>query len=847
MNTIHIQKVLRWGLLGLSLAACQIAHSDSRPGAFVSVPVTFLDAAGKPVAAERGLLLVPENRRDPRSRLIAIHFVRFRALSAPARSDSTPRAPVILLAGGPGSELDFNDPIRLRDVDLLRRTRDLVYVSQRGNPAAAGLVPNMLLQTDQAPLDEPASAARTKVLQQAALQKALSQWTRKGVDVTGYDILNIVDDVYDLRAALGYDRIVLRGCSFGSQWSLSYLKRWPQTVDRALLSGVEPLDYAYDSPKWLWASMSRLAKMADSDSRLAPHIPAGGVLHALQEVIQRLEKQPARVAIVSPAGDPVEIVIGADDVRALLDGAGLPGKTARDRLANWPRFILEMLRGDYRHVAARVWQLRTSGYSGKLILPLIDNSLGITAARDAKLLAEPEARWLGDINDFYRNTRDLTPTPRVGDEFRADSPIDVPVLLINGDLDWSTPMENARHLRRHLERGHLVSVSGGTHCGEIVEMQQMQPGKLQSLYEFIDADFATTAPEAVLARLPDHLAYPAIQFQLPLGPSLYEQGLLEKTALERRTVPGIELELMPIPAGQFVMGSPADEPGRETDEEPQTQVTISKPFWLGRYEVTHGQWRALMGTDLTATAARIFADQTIHDTGKRQLRTLQMNVEDGGDVSGPEVLLGDTGDSVPMYLVSWVDAMAFCEALNKRERQAGRLPAGYVYRLPTDAEWEYAARAGTTGAIYRGTLEILGESNAPALDPLAWYAGNSTLGYTGRGFNVAAYRAERQYSATQIAGPRLVGLKEPNAWGLHDMIGNVWEWAMDWYERPLVGGAVVDPTGPASGRRRVVRGGGWDNPVFDNRSAQRFGVIPEGGRLINLGFRVALAPQLPPP
>jgi pimeloyl-ACP methyl ester carboxylesterase len=553
MNTTDLPKALLWLTLGLIVMASPAAFSDSRPGAFVTVPVTYLDGAGKPVAAERGLFLAPENRRDPRSRPIAIHFVRFQALSAPARSNATPRAPVFLLAGGPGSELDFNDPIRLRDVELLRRTRDVVYVSQRGNPAAAGLVPNMLLQSDQAPLGEPASAARTKALQQAALQAALSQWTSKGVDLAGYDILNIVDDVYDLRASLGYERIVLRGCSFGSQWSLSYLKRWPQTVDRALLSGVEPLDYAYDSPKWVWASMSRLAKMADSDAQLAPHIPAGGVLHALQEVIQRLEKQPARVSIVSPVGTQVEVVIGADDVRTLLSGAGLPGKTARDRLTNWPRLILEMFRGDYRYVAARAWQSRTSGFSEKLILPLIDNSLGITAARDAKLSAEPEARWLGDINDFYHNTRDLTPTPRVGDEFRADSQIDVPVLLLNGDLDWSTPMENAQHLRRHLKRGHLVSVSGGTHCGEVVEMHQMQPGKLQSLYEFIDADRETTSPEAVFAKLPDHLAYPAIQFQLPLGPSLYEQWLLERKALERRTVSGLGLELMPIPAGQFVV------------------------------------------------------------------------------------------------------------------------------------------------------------------------------------------------------------------------------------------------------------------------------------------------------
>ena len=146
-----------------------------------------------------------------------------------------------------------------------------------------------------------------------------------------------------------------------------------------------------------------------------------------------------------------------------------------------------------------------------------------------------------------------------------------------------------------------------------------------------------------------------------------------------------------------------------------------------------------------------------------------------------------------MYWVSWEEAVAFCRRLTERERAEGRVPAGYEYRLPTDAEWEYAARAGTTTATYAGELEIKGFANAPVLDPIAWYRGNSSEGYTGKGVDTSAWQ-EKQYPGG-IAGPRTVATKRPNAWGLYDMLGNVWEWCGDWYSYKLPGGSVSDPTG----------------------------------------------------
>jgi formylglycine-generating enzyme required for sulfatase activity len=308
-------------------------------------------------------------------------------------------------------------------------------------------------------------------------------------------------------------------------------------------------------------------------------------------------------------------------------------------------------------------------------------------------------------------------------------------------------------------------------------------------------------------------------------------------ASEPWAISDLHLTLMPIPAGTFMMGSPPTEAGRTQAEGPQTRVTITHPFWLGQTNVTQSQWRAIMGTGVEEEAQKMLADNAPYDFGPKLGHITTREFIRWRDRGAP--LVCNVGDDVPIYWISWAEAVEFCRRLTERERAAGRLPAGYEYRLPTEAEWEYCSRAGTTTSTYAGELVIKGRDNAPILDDIAWYSGNSSVGYAGKGYDTANWK-EKQYPGG-IAAQRSVAKKRPNAWGLYDMIGNVCSWCGDWYADTLPGGDVRDPVGPETGAFRVERGGSWFGFAKWERAAQRFRE-PTGFRDSDIGLRVALCP-----
>jgi formylglycine-generating enzyme required for sulfatase activity len=246
------------------------------------------------------------------------------------------------------------------------------------------------------------------------------------------------------------------------------------------------------------------------------------------------------------------------------------------------------------------------------------------------------------------------------------------------------------------------------------------------------------------------------------------------------TMPYLALKLSWIDSGQFTMGSPMREAGRLPNEGPQTSVRLSQGFWAGMYEVTQEQYFKVM-------------DQNPSES---------------------------TNASSPVDSVSWMDAKLYCEMLTNRERAAGRLPDGYVYRLPTEAEWEYAARSGT-------------------VSPFAF--GDRANAMNGNFRGVYPVNVEHRSTGPDHYGSLPVGSYPPNAFGLHDVHGNVAEWTLDRYNGRLPGGSQVDMQPREEGRRVVVRGGSWEDFAVRVRSAAR-DEIRSDTKSNAIGFRVVLAP-----
>ncbi|UKO99394.1 SUMF1/EgtB/PvdO family nonheme iron enzyme [Nostoc sp. UHCC 0870] len=289
---------------------------------------------------------------------------------------------------------------------------------------------------------------------------------------------------------------------------------------------------------------------------------------------------------------------------------------------------------------------------------------------------------------------------------------------------------------------------------EVIEQEQPQP-KIQSF----DFDTATVTVKS--------------------GKCLVNRSKGRAELFTENLGDGVNLEMVAIPRGQFLMGSPASEANRDSDESPQHTVKI-QPFFMGKFPVTQAQWRVVAGWD-------------------------KVNIDLKSDPSR------FTGNNRPVERVSWDDAVEFCARLSRKTNR--------IYRLPSEAEWEYACRAGTTTPFY------FGETITPEL---ANYDGNSTYG--------AGSKGEYRQQTTDV------GIFPANLFGLYDLHGNIWEWCQDeWHDNyngaPNDGSAWVSDN---DNRKRLLRGGSWSYNPWSCRSAYR-GWIARVGWYDHVGFRVVIS------
>jgi formylglycine-generating enzyme required for sulfatase activity len=290
-------------------------------------------------------------------------------------------------------------------------------------------------------------------------------------------------------------------------------------------------------------------------------------------------------------------------------------------------------------------------------------------------------------------------------------------------------------------------------CGDIgIRLVKTADLKTEDLLKVIKPN-----PEAVIPAVGNLLVAPfteakAKEMQKSVAKSLQKE-VEEKADLGK----GINLEMVLIPAGKFMMGSPVSEKSRANDET-QHAVTLTKPFYMGKYEVTQGQWENVMGSNPSSNTK---------------------------------------GAKLPVTNVSWEDCQEFIKRLNSSNNGG--------YRLPSEAEWEYACRAGTR------TMYSVG--------------GNLT-------------KSDANFDGSSI---KTVGSYRPNAFGLYDMHGNVWEWCEDWLG-DYRSEAVTDPKGPTNGTSRMLRGGAFTNNVSEARSSFRINNISPSSWHVNVGFRLAKTP-----
>ena len=488
--------------VGLLLTlACQAPHdAPLRHVTLVEETLTLPDSTTR--TYERGFLSVPLNRTRGTADTLALEFFRFpRDADVPA---GVP--PIVLLRGGPGSET--MGPLLERDwyfPELLApytEIADVIVPGQRGF-YTSGATPCDPIPT--LPIEEALDPERRQTALQTGAAACRQKWETAGLDLTGFNVKEAAADVVDLARSLGYDQVQLMGVSFGSHWGLTVLRYHPDVVARATFGALEGPDHTYDSPSGILAALERIAAAAEAAPALQPHLPEAGLLNAYRALIDRADATPIPVTTTHPeTGAPVAMTLDGDAFRLLARGYSR-GTTFRFALPAWPLDLLTMLDGSYEEAAERILRVHLYSDLDDAAYYQIDCASGISAARGAVLRNDPAAATVGATWSDYDTLCEPWDAD-LGNTFRTAFTSDVPVVLVQGNWDTSTPYENAQELRNFFRDHHFIHVEGGSH-GALREANEDVDGFQEALHHWM----ATGSYE----HLPERVDLPPVPWRAP--------------------------------------------------------------------------------------------------------------------------------------------------------------------------------------------------------------------------------------------------------------------------------------------------------------------------------------------
>lgn len=451
---------------------------------------------------ERGMIFVPVNRSDPETKVTGLEVYRFRA-----SEKATPGAPAIFfLHGGPsfmGLEEELSEPGGFEERwGPFTDVADVVVISQRGiGPSKPTTWIDLTSQPN--PLDQDVDEQSEVAEFKRLLARERDAWLDQGLDLAGFTILEAAADVDEVRRAFGYDKITLWGGSFGSHWGMAVMRYYPETVERAILRGMEGPDHTYDHPGHIWNVYRRVAEEAEAAPELSGMIPEGGLVQAAATVLDRLAADPFSVTVFDPrAQEAVDVLFSKSSPAGERLARGYSGS-----LEAWPADIITMYRGDFTEAAeAAVRSRADQGRSYRTASYfMLDCGSGITPGRLAEYEADPAVDLIGMLNQGYLAGCSEWDSD-LGNDFRQNFETDIPTVIVHGTWDTSTPYENALELVPFFTQSKFIPVIRGPH-GSINAARQAS--------EVFDREIFRFAATGDWSGLPDQVEIPEPEWVVP--------------------------------------------------------------------------------------------------------------------------------------------------------------------------------------------------------------------------------------------------------------------------------------------------------------------------------------------